>query len=77
MDFLKFWKSLTSEEKDVFCKKVKLTKGYITTRLIYKSRKPTLERIDLMVSASNGKLTHQGLIHFFINNKKASSATNT
>ena len=76
MDFLEYWKQLLSHEKREFCQKVGFSYAYVTTHLVYKVRKPSLEKIELMVQVSDGKLTHEGIIKFFISKEKASIATN-
>lgn len=76
MDFLQYWQQLLAHEKTAFCNQVGFSYGYVTTRLIYKARKPSLEKIDLMVKFSKGKLTHESIIKFFINKEKAPVATN-
>lgn len=60
-----FWSSLSKEERIKFSESVGTTYAYISKRLIYKKRSPSLKMLNAMVKASNGCLTHQSLVEFF------------
>jgi hypothetical protein len=64
-----YWKSLSREERIIFCKKAKISYGYMESHLIHGRKNPSMEKIQAIVDASSKKLTHESLFSFFL--KKA------
>lgn len=60
-----FWFSLSKEERIKFSEAVGTSYAYISKRLVYKKRSPSIKMLNAMVQASNGALTHQSLVEFF------------
>lgn len=62
-----YWKSLNKNERITFCKKTKISYGYMESHLIHGRKKPTMKTIQAIIDASDNKLTHSGLFDFFLN----------
>lgn len=69
MPFDEFWKNLTDKERREFCKKIGLSFDFVRNRLVYRYRRPSLKALHAMVIYSDGKLSHQGLVKFFLTTK--------
>jgi hypothetical protein len=67
-----YWKALSETEKNLFCKSVGVSYGYMESHLIHGRKKPRMETIQAIVDASNNKLSHKNLFEFFL--KKSPSA---
>ena len=64
-DLYKYWRALAPEAREDFAQKSGVSYRYINIQLIHRRRKPPISTIDAMVTASQGKLTREGLIEFF------------
>lgn len=67
-----YWKSLSEDEKHIFCSRVGVSYGYMESHLIHGRKKPRMDTIQAIVDASNNKLSHKKLFDFFL--KKTPSA---
>ncbi|WP_286715166.1 XRE family transcriptional regulator [Acinetobacter sp. UBA2581] len=61
-----YWKSLSEDEKHIFCSRVGVSYGYMESHLIHGRKKPRMETIQAIVDASNNKLSHKNLFDFFL-----------
>ena len=61
-----FWRGLSDEEQTNFALKAELSKAYIEVHLIHKRKSPRLKTIQSIADASNGALTVNGLVAFFM-----------
>ena len=66
-----YWKDLTPDERKKFCSDVGASYNYMESHLIHGRKKPSMEKIQAIVDASNEKLTHKGLFEFFLNRGSA------
>ncbi|QQN89406.1 MULTISPECIES: XRE family transcriptional regulator [Acinetobacter] len=67
-----YWKSLSEDERHIFCSRAGVSYGYMESHLIHGRKKPRMETIQAIVDASNNKLSHKKLFDFFL--KKAPDA---
>ena len=66
MNLYDYWKSLSEEEKKIFCVEAGLSYGYMEVHLIHGRKKPRMETIQALVDASKKQLTHESLFNFFL-----------
>ena len=62
-----YWKTLTKEEKELFCQVTGYSKEYWSIHLIPRRKVPSLRRLPAIKEASDGVLTYDYLVRYFTN----------